>query len=454
MHSAVLPGIRAGCTRMILPAFLFLFYAAPALGQASAEAWQNLDKLVRDMPAFNKGFTGFILYDPEKKQRLSGWNDDKYFTPASNTKIFTFLTATLLLPGDSLPLAHYEVIGDTLLFWGAGNPAWLHPELPLPDPLTPLLKAWPGPVFYTDRPFKTERFGPGWAWDDYPDNYQVERTPMPAYANLVEFHRLSDTSEVVAFPAFFRDSVTIDNSAGEDTPDLERAEFANKFKLKKRLPFDFSEATPYRYSSGLMAGLLSDTTGRQIRLWRGALPRYEKPQTLFMPAPDTIYKRLMQDSDNFIAEQLILQCSDRLFGVQDAGRMLRYARDTLIAGAPDQFYWNDGSGLSRYNLFTPRSVVYALEQLYYLIPRERLFATFPAGGVSGTIQGLYEGPGGKPYVFAKTGTLRNKHCLSGYLVAQSGKVYIFSFMHNNFTGSSTPIKKGMNTILRWIRERG
>ena len=75
----------------------------------------------------------------------------------------------------------------------------------------------------------------------------------------------------------------------------------------------------------------------------------------------------------------------------------------------------------------------------------------PAGGERGTIKSWY---GGKeePYVFAKTGTLSNKHCLSGYLKTKSGDVLIFSFMNNNYVGSSTPVKEEMQKVLEWIWE--
>ena len=76
------------------------------------------------------------------------------------------------------------------------------------------------------------------------------------------------------------------------------------------------------------------------------------------------------------------------------------------------------------------------------MPGERLFHIFPAGGKSGTIEKWYGGKA-EPYVFAKTGTLSNKHCLSGYIKTESGRLLIFSFMHNNYVGSPEPVKKEM-----------
>ena len=91
-----------------------------------------------------------------------------------------------------------------------------------------------------------------------------------------------------------------------------------------------------------------------------------------------------------------------------------------------------------------------LDELFETIPTSRLFNLFPAGGESGTIKKYYSGD--KPYVFAKTGTLKHVHNLSGYIVCRSGKVLVFSFMHNNFVGSSTSYKKEMEKVLVMIRE--
>ena len=85
---------------------------------------------------------------------------------------------------------------------------------------------------------------------------------------------------------------------------------------------------------------------------------------------------------------------------------------------------------------------------------ERLLPILAKGGKSGTIKDWYAGgdlENNDPYVFAKTGTIRNVHCLSGFLKAKSGRWYVFSFMHNNFPGASSTVKRPMGKVLKYLR---
>jgi D-alanyl-D-alanine carboxypeptidase/D-alanyl-D-alanine-endopeptidase (penicillin-binding protein 4) len=159
---------------------------------------------------------------------------------------------------------------------------------------------------------------------------------------------------------------------------------------------------------------------------------------------------MMQESDNFIAEQLLLVCSQAVSDTLQPDIAIRYIKKNFLRDLVDEPQWVDGSGLSRYNLFTPRSIVEVWKKIYKLIPRDRLFAILATGGRSGTIKNWYKGD--QPYIFGKTGSLSHNHCLSGYLVAKSGKTFIFSFMNNNFASPVNEIKINMENILKSIYE--
>ena len=91
-----------------------------------------------------------------------------------------------------------------------------------------------------------------------------------------------------------------------------------------------------------------------------------------------------------------------------------------------------------------------LSKIQAEIPQERLFNILATGGVSGTLKNNYIAE--HPYIFAKTGTLRHNHSLSGYLKAKSGKILLFSFMNSNYTAETNDVKAQMELILREFYE--
>jgi D-alanyl-D-alanine carboxypeptidase/D-alanyl-D-alanine-endopeptidase (penicillin-binding protein 4) len=55
-------------------------------------------------------------------------------------------------------------------------------------------------------------------------------------------------------------------------------------------------------------------------------------------------------------------------------------------------------------------------------------------------------------VYAKTGTLRHNHNLSGYWISSSGNVYVFSVMVNHFTVSTDEVREAISLFLKQFQK--
>ncbi len=414
---------------------------------------RQLDEKIRESKVFSQHFTGFALFDPAKDAMLYQKDAFKYFTPASNTKLFTLYTALKIL-GDSMPVLRYGYRDQLLVIQGTGNPLFFHPDFEDNAQGWDILKQAKSLMLYSEDNYRDDHFGPGWSWADYRYAYQVEKSPFPIHGNFARIYRDSGETQIKTTPSYFSRFLRPAPAGSGAYPRIQRKEtgdyfFYNEAALNGR---PFSVEIPYNQSAAAVCGLLSDTLGIRVMPAAeipGPLPAFT---TVYAPLPDTLLQRFMQESDNYLAEQLLLMCSAKLSDTLNTEAVIEYAKKNLFQGLPaDTLNWADGSGLSRYNLFTPRTIVALLYKLYKEVPQERLFRILATGGQSGTIRSWY---GGKtePYVFAKTGTLANQHCLSGFVKTKKGRILIFSFMHNNFIGSATPIRAEMQQVLEWIWE--
>ncbi|MDH5603703.1 MAG: D-alanyl-D-alanine carboxypeptidase, partial [Cyclobacteriaceae bacterium] len=138
---------------------------------------------------------GLMLYDPEKRQVLFDYKSDKYFTPASNTKIFTLYTSFQVL-GDSIPGLYYVEKGDSLIIWGTGDPSLLYENV-VQGKVLEFLQNSTKDIYLSFSNFHDQHYGPNWAWDDFSYYYQVEKTSFPLYGNYLILERDSGDVEPV-----------------------------------------------------------------------------------------------------------------------------------------------------------------------------------------------------------------------------------------------------------------
>ncbi|RXJ52897.1 D-alanyl-D-alanine carboxypeptidase [Gelidibacter gilvus] len=384
---------------------------------------------------FENQFTGLMVYNPRTKDTVFNHNAERYFTPASNTKIFTLFTALQYLP-EKVPAFKYAVHQDTLIVRGTGDPSFLHHYFKDSTALE-FMKNYKAIKLVTDN-YANDKFGPGWAWEDYDMYYSPERSAFPLYGNVLS---ISSTGDLNTYPEILKPQATF--TSMNKRRDFNENNFYYKLTRKDTIE------VPFVLDTTLVKQLWSDLLPGKVEFIPYSTAKTD--QVLYSIPSDSLYKRMMHVSDNFLAEQILILTSSTVSDTLDADPIRKSILENQLKDLKQKPKWRDGSGLSNYNLFTPLSFVQVLEKLYDEIPRERLFNFFPAGGVSGTLKNWYAGPNG-PYVFAKTGTLSSASTLSGYLLTNSGDVLIFSFMNNNYNTSTNKVKEHMQAVLEYLRD--
>ncbi len=379
--------------------------------------------------------TGFLLVDIGTNDTLFNINGAKYFIPASTAKLFTYY-ASLKLLGDSLPSLKYIQENQNVTILGTGDPTWLHPYFKNELPIA-FLKRFDSISLYLDN-HEGEKYGPGWAWEDYPYYFSPEISAIPLYGNVVT---VTPNNPLTVIPDHF---TTAFQNKVEGPP---RDWKANQFYLSKQNKDTLQ--IPYITSKELTVKLLSEETGKPIGLLDSIAPKKWK----ILPGipRDSVLKQLLWKSDNFLAEQLMLLCSSKISDTLSFER----ARDSVIGKYLSDLdpmpRWVDGSGLSRYNLFTPTAMVNVLKKLYRESDSLQLFTSIPQWDSNGTIsQG--SGPAKSSFIYAKSGSMGNIYNLCGYLRTKSGKVLLFSFMNNHFRRPSSEVRQNMYAILKRVHE--
>lgn len=425
--------------------FILLFIIQCFQTQARPIKARKIRKMLKESEVLSKYFAGFALYDLKERKMLVEQNSDKYFTPASNTKLFTFYAGLKLLK-DSVPGLQYRISGDSLIFWGTGDPTLLHPDFPI-QPIIQKLQATGKKLYFAKGRYTGEFYGYGWPYGDYNDYYQPEISELPLYGNIIRFYSKGGVLKTIPEESLLNKTIALKRDPSLKGFSIVRDIQDNTFHLPLIISPTLNQDVPYKVTDAVtntfLANSLSNYTGQIAYQSPGAY------KTLYSFPADTVFKHLMLPSDNFIAEHLLLTYAAENNLPMNTDSVIKYVTKNFLQALPDKPQWFDGSGLSRHDLFTPRDMVKICEMIYDEVNNEgRLFSLLPQGGRAGTIRNMFKGE--DPFVFAKTGTLSNNHNLSGYLVTKSGKRLIFSFMNNNFTAPTSVVRAEMERILTTI----
>ncbi len=422
--------------------FIFLIASCSIQKQIAKEAKQDILTNADFMPAH----VGISIYDPSTQQYLYNYQADKFFVPASNTKLFSCYAAMKYL-GDSLVALRYVDKGDGVVEVEAnGDASFLHPDFKNQPALDFLKKQHK--ILLTDENWKDNALGAGWAWDDYNSDYLAERSMMPVYGNVVSF---SKKENFKAVPSYFQKPLeeAVANTKGGFS--IKREYGSNQFTLRPSANKFTAVDIPF-YTSGnqVLLQLLNDTLQNKVALVHFKIDRLPDVVKLYSQPTDSLLKIMMHRSDNFFAEQSLLMVSNERLGFMNTAKMIDTLLKTDLSDLPQKPKWVDGSGLSRYNLFSPQDFVSILTKMKNEFSWARITDILETGG-SGTISSYYKNYAGR--IYAKTGSLSNHIALSGYITTKKGKQLIFSVLVNAHQTSPTNIRKGVEKFLTAVMDK-
>lgn len=182
--------------------------------------------------------------------------------------------------------------------------------------------------------------------------------------------------------------------------------------------------------------------------------------TVKSPPMHELIWQMMKPSQNLYAQALWLQVGaarlsgvDTLSGGDEGGDPLLRITTTESAssalrefltgvGIPtDEVLIEEGSGLSRRTLITPRAIVGLLESMTHHRHAAVFCSSLPVAGVDGTLRARMRGTVAEGSVKAKTGMLANTFTLSGYVRTTGGEQLAFAVLLNNHDAISAEVAR-------------
>jgi D-alanyl-D-alanine carboxypeptidase/D-alanyl-D-alanine-endopeptidase (penicillin-binding protein 4) len=469
----------------LLPPVAGATLVAPPRRRASLSRFRARMRWILSRPEAGRADWGILVTDARTGQTLYELNANHFFTPASNAKLFTSVLAlaelgpdyrwrtTLETPGH---LDDDGTLNGNLVLVGRGDPNLSNrifpfgekvdvdgpPEKVIADLADQLVargvKRITGNVVADDSYFTYERYPPGWNVDDLTADYGAPVSAIVIDDNDLEIDvtpgaRIGDPATVQAVPwagfyHFINHVTTVRH--GLD-PQLTLSREPDSFditvtgRVAEGAPMQqtwIAVEQPARYAASLLKHLL---VARGVVVDGGTSVEHLLPDQTPPPPPvrqvlaehqspplAEALRYLLKVSQNLHAECVLRTVAHERTGVGSRENGLALEKEFLARlGIANDVIFFDGSGLSRYDLVTPRAVVtllrYAAQQKWAPVLHDAL----PIAGVDGTLQNRMNRTPAAGRVYAKTGSLAHDNALSGYATTVGGRDLIFSIIVNN-----------------------
>ena len=439
---------------VILPFNIIVFFAALL---SSCSINHHINKAAKNIllgdTIIGTGHIGISIYEPATNKYWYRLDADKYFVPASNTKLFTTYAAMKYL-GDSLIGLKYFLTDTAVHIYPTADPSFLHPDFKQ-QIVFDFLKQQKQIIYHTKR--FSETLGKGWAWDDYLERYMVQRAELPLYGNLIRLYKNDGETSIIPKTVSHTYIKATTNNFYDTTHFAERNWDDNELQIKNNDQNIVKEIIeiPLVANWQKMIGFLQDTLHKKVKIAEDTAVTINKNDNaalikIYSQPTDSLLKPMLFNSDNFFAEQCLLMVSNQQLGYMNIEKIIDTILKNYLNNLAQKPRWVDGSGLSRYNLFTPSSFVFILNKMINEFGAERLKRILPTGG-EGTLKNYFLKD--THFIFAKTGSMSNHTAISGLLYTKKGKLLLFSILANQFIGSASHVRHAVESFLEGIRQK-
>ncbi|MEM7414111.1 MAG: D-alanyl-D-alanine carboxypeptidase/D-alanyl-D-alanine-endopeptidase [Gemmatimonadota bacterium] len=500
-----LNGGEAGTTFTSIPSSLggtlLLAIALTAGGCAAGPGVDRgaVEEILR-APPMDQLHAGVLAIDAATGRTLYAHNERRRFIPASNQKVLVTATALSLLGPDyrfettvrALGEQSGDVLDGDLVIEPSGDPSWSDRYwadgkevlAALADSVRAAgIRTVTGGIRIDATAWDSTTIGPTWEFEDLRYGYGATGSVLAMDEGEVEVILRAgdrpglpvDVAWSVGGPDYVRARIETVHS---DSTRRVRASYlpeSRRLILEGRIPAGGVDtlSVAQRDPMGVVVRELSnafvsagiEVSGDWTIQWdaesvpRGCpqaiRPRCSAPiATLRSPPLSELVAGVLEPSQNWMTEQLV-RTLGALYGERGSWSegtdvMTRYLVDSLGVAETD-ISARDGSGLSAYNLVTPRAVVRILRAMADgPYSAEFRSAMAEPGEEDSTLEERLEDLDGR--VFAKTGTISNVNSLSGYLVGPNGHDVIFSILTNASGLPASRVRPVIDDILRALAD--
>ncbi len=505
--------IQTGKTRaprkvMVLLALIMLLAPVCALHSQNSkdpgQALQNDLDAILDDPSLRPAHVGIVVESLTTGKRLYEHNGEKLFVPASNMKLFTSAAALIALTPDfrfetglfTDGTAHSGVLRGNLIIKGSGDPT-ISGYFNENDPVH-VFRQWAiklkemgiveiqGDIIIDNSLFTGPPYGPGWNFDDRIYCYSAPKDafsfnnnciqldivpagktgeapgiimePVTKFIKIINGVRTvkARTGETITFEYTSPGVLLVNGTvAASDKPATRYIAVHNPAQFGGYVFRETLASGGITVKGGIICSRncpvvspppveSAGTPWRRIAVYRS-------------PELSEIIKVVNKLSNNLYAELVLLAAGRSVANAADSREAVTAALYTLRnAGIDtDRLAMVDGSGLSRYNLITPGSVIQLLKVMAKGPYSRHFIASLPAIGNEGTLKGRLKGSAAAGRVRAKTGTMVHVRNLSGYITTDRNETLVFSILCNNHDAPVSGVDNAINRIiLRLLGQNG